>query len=179
MATSRLWCAPSSPTRPRPSSRTSNRFSAASTASKPCERGGDLIVEHQRLADCKGGCPLVSLTGELAEARPDCRSDLADGFDQWETAIRDGLRAMHLRGDLQRSADPDRLATALFAALQGGLLLAQVRRDTAPLEAALDTMLEHLSSLAARRRTPPTQPPDRTKSSVAANGRRRPKPLRQ
>ncbi len=139
----------------------------------------DLIVEHQRLADCKGGCPLVSLTGELAEARPDCRSDLADGFDQWETAIRDGLRAMHLRGDLQRSADPDRLATALFAALQGGLLLAQVRRDTAPLEAALDTMLEHLSSLAARRRTPPTQPPDRTKSSVAANGRRRPKPLRQ
>jgi TetR/AcrR family transcriptional regulator, transcriptional repressor for nem operon len=93
----------------------------------------DLIVEHQRRADCKGGCPLVSLTGELAEARPDCRTDLADGFDQWEAPIRDGLRAMHLRGNLRRSADPDRLATSLLAALQGGLVLAQVHRDTAPL----------------------------------------------
>src|SRR6202022_2422542 len=99
------------------------------------------------------------LTGELAEARPDCRTDLADGFDQWETPIRDGLRAMHLRGDLRRSAAPDRLATALLAALQGGLVLTQVRRDTAPLEAALDTMLEHLSSVTARRRTGPPHPP--------------------
>ena len=48
---------------------------------------------------------------------------------------------MYQRGDLRRSADPDRLATALFAAIQGGLLLTQVHRDTAPLEAALDTML--------------------------------------
>ncbi|HEX4862665.1 MAG TPA: TetR/AcrR family transcriptional regulator [Acidimicrobiales bacterium] len=118
----------------------------------------DLIVEHQRRADCKGGCPLVSLTGELAEARSDCRTDLADGFDQWEAPIRDGLRAMHLRGDLRRSSDPDRLATSLLAALQGGLVLAQVHRDTAPLEAALDTMLEHVSLLTVRRRSRGTSP---------------------
>jgi len=137
----------------------------------------DLIVGHQRRADCEGGCPLVSLTGELAEARPDCRTALADAFHQWETPIRDGLLAMRLRGDLRRSADPDRLATALLAALQGGLVLTQVRRDTAPLEAALDTMLEHLSSLTARRRTGTPHPPDQSKPPVAANGRRRPKPL--
>jgi AcrR family transcriptional regulator len=137
----------------------------------------DLIVEHQRRADCKGGCPLISLTGELAEARPDCRSDLSDGFDQWETPIRDGLRTMHMRGDLRRSADPDRLATALLAALQGGLVLTQVRRDTAPLEAALDTMLEHLSSLTDRRRTRPTKSPGQSKPPVVANGRRSPKPM--
>jgi hypothetical protein len=53
---------------------------------------------------------------------------------------------MDLRGDLRRSADRDRLATALFAALRGGLVLAQVGRGTGLLEAALDTMLEHLSS---------------------------------
>jgi len=54
---------------------------------------------------------------------------------------------MHRRGDLRRAADPDRLATALLAAVQGGLVLTKVHRDVAPLKAALDTMLEHISSL--------------------------------
>jgi hypothetical protein len=37
--------------------------------------------------------------------------------------------------------DPDDLAVTLLAAMQGGLLLAQVQRDTRPLETALDTIL--------------------------------------
>jgi TetR/AcrR family transcriptional regulator, transcriptional repressor for nem operon len=112
----------------------------------------DLIVELQRRMDCTGGCPLGSLTGELAEAAPELRTELAGGFDQWEGAIRDGLRTMRERGDLRRGADPDRLATALLAAVQGGLLLSQVHRSTRPLEAALGTMLDHVSSLTVRRR---------------------------
>ena len=48
------------------------------------------------------------------------------------------------RGELAADADPGRLATATLAALQGGLLLAQIRRGTEPLEAALDTMLTHM-----------------------------------
>jgi TetR/AcrR family transcriptional repressor of nem operon len=38
----------------------------------------------------------------------------------------------------------------MLAAIQGGLLLSQVRRDSAPLEAAVDTMIEHLSRLGMR-----------------------------
>jgi TetR/AcrR family transcriptional repressor of nem operon len=111
----------------------------------------DLLVAAQRQVECKGGCPLGSLTGELAEACPDCRHDLAEGFARWETSIRDGLRAMHEQGDLRRGADPDRLAIALVAAVQGGLTLTQVRRSTEPLEAVLDTMLDHIASLAPRK----------------------------
>jgi TetR/AcrR family transcriptional regulator, transcriptional repressor for nem operon len=115
----------------------------------------DLLVEGRRQIQCQGGCPLGSLAGELFEAHPECREDLIDGFDQWESAIRDGLRAMHERGDLRRSADPDRLATALLAAVQGGLVLSQVRRDAEPLEVALDTVIEHIASLTTRRRSEP------------------------
>ena len=53
---------------------------------------------------------------------------------------------MHERGELKADADPDRLALATLAAVQGGLLLTQVRRETAPLEAALDTVLAHIES---------------------------------
>ena len=48
------------------------------------------------------------------------------------------------------SADPDELALATLAALQGGLLLAQVQRDTRPLEVALDAMLDRIQTLTER-----------------------------
>ena len=107
----------------------------------------DLLVELQRQRSCEGGCPIGSLGSELSELDPDARTDLAAGFGRWETAIREGLHAMKDRGDLQEGADPDQLALATLAALQGGLLLTKVRRDTAALEAGLDSMIAHIASL--------------------------------
>ena len=93
--------------------------------------------------------PLVgSLASELAEHDPAARQDLAASFDRWQAPIRRGLQTMSHRGDLPPAADLDHLALAILAALQGGLLLTQTYRTTAPLEAALDAMIEHLASLA-------------------------------
>lgn len=106
----------------------------------------DLLVDLQRERQCEGGCPIGSMASELSETCPETRPDLIEGFGRWEAGIRDGLRAMRDRGDLRSDADPDELALATLAALQGGLLLTQVRRETAPLEAALDTVLGHIAS---------------------------------
>ena len=111
----------------------------------------DFVVDTYRQQNCEGGCPLGSLVGELAEPFPECRADLASGFDQWETAIREGLQAMCDRGDLRRTADPGRLATALLAAVEGGTLLAQLRRDPAPVATALDEVLDRIEDLRPRR----------------------------
>ena len=113
----------------------------------------DAIVALQRERQCRGGCPIGTLGSELAEIDPDARADLAEGFARWAAGIHRGFRAMHERGDLVRHADPARLATATLAALQGGLLLTQLHRDTWPLESALDEMLDHVRSLQV---TPPT-----------------------
>lgn len=58
---------------------------------------------------------------------------------------------MHERGKLRKDVDPERLGTALLAAAQGGLLLTQIRRNTRPLEAAVDAMLDHIESLTKKR----------------------------
>jgi hypothetical protein len=107
----------------------------------------DLLVEHQRTLECRGGCPLGTLGAEVAEIDDAARMAVARGFGRWEARIRDGLRTMHARGDLAATADPDDLALAMLAALQGGLLLAQVLRDTGPLEVALDAMLDRVEAL--------------------------------
>ncbi|HEY8717617.1 TetR/AcrR family transcriptional regulator [Pengzhenrongella sp.] len=109
----------------------------------------DRIVEVQVRRNWQGGCALGSLANELADAQPDARADLVMAFARWEEPIRAGLRAMRDRGVLRADADPDRLAVALLTAVEGGLLLTKVRRETGPLEIALDTVLEHIASLSA------------------------------
>jgi AcrR family transcriptional regulator len=104
----------------------------------------DFLVEHQRQLNCVGGCPIGSLGSELAEIDDGARARVAASFDRWEAGIRNGFNQMHERGEL--TADPDDLAIATLAALQGGLLLAQMQRSTRPLEKSLDAMLAHIES---------------------------------
>ena len=108
----------------------------------------DLLVDLQEQRHCVGGCPIGSIAAELADTDPAVREDLATGFTRWETPIRSGLARMRARGELRADTDTDALALALLTALQGGLLLTQTRRSTAPLRVALDTVVDHIASLA-------------------------------
>jgi TetR/AcrR family transcriptional repressor of nem operon len=110
----------------------------------------DWVIEHQRELGCSGGCPIGSLGSEIAETDPAARDQVARGFKRWEAAIDSGLREMHAHGGLPPEADPHALALALLSALQGGLLLTQIRRDTEALQAALDAVLELIARLAGR-----------------------------
>ena len=107
----------------------------------------DFLVEHQRRLGCRGGCPIGALGAEVAETDAAARLAAARGLHRWEGRIRDGFRAMHARGDLPAGTDPNDLALAMLAALQGGLLLTQLQRDTKPLEVALNAMLDRIQTL--------------------------------
>ena len=112
----------------------------------------EALVRVRRGRRCQGGCPIGSLGSELAEIDATLRTEVAAGFRRWENSIRDGLRAMHARGELRADADPDALAVALLASVQGGILLSQVHRDSKPMETALDTMLDYIESLVTTKR---------------------------
>jgi TetR/AcrR family transcriptional repressor of nem operon len=101
----------------------------------------DMVITNSESTKARGGCPLGSLVGQLAESDPQARPLIAAGFDRWSAAIADGLRALDAAGHLRADVDPDDLAATLLAALQGGLLLAQVQRDPHSLETAVDTLL--------------------------------------
>ena len=113
-------------------------------------RWRNAVVDVMRGRGCIGGCPIGSLANELSDTDPLARARLARAFAQWEDMIREGLAAIVERGELPSGSDVDRLAMAVLAGVQGGLLLSQLRRDTEPLEAALDTMIEHLRCMGVR-----------------------------
>jgi AcrR family transcriptional regulator len=108
-------------------------------------------IHEPMLAAIEG---IESLGSELAELDHVARHDVAAGFSRWEAAIRACLHGMRDRGQLVPAADPDQLATAMLAALEGGLLLAQIERNTRPLAAALDVMISLTQSLAPPRQQP-------------------------
>jgi AcrR family transcriptional regulator len=69
---------------------------------------------------------------ELVQAVIDHQADVIVGNQR---------RADRDAGHLSTEIDPDDIAVTLLAALQGGLLLAQVQRNTRPLETAVDTLI--------------------------------------
>jgi TetR/AcrR family transcriptional repressor of nem operon len=101
----------------------------------------DMVLAGARQSGGQGGCPLGSLGGQLAETDAEARAQVADGFGRWAVALSDGLRALHASGRLRPGLDPDDVAVTLLATLQGGLLLAQVQRETGALATALDMVL--------------------------------------
>ncbi|HEY7620960.1 MAG TPA: TetR/AcrR family transcriptional regulator [Solirubrobacteraceae bacterium] len=111
----------------------------------------DSLVELQVERRALGGCPIGSLVGQLAENDDEARLALASAFDRWEAQLRDGLRSMQQTGKLAPRADTLVLATATLAAIQGGLLLTQAKRDPRQLAIALDAAYAHLRAHAPAR----------------------------
>jgi TetR/AcrR family transcriptional regulator, transcriptional repressor for nem operon len=110
----------------------------------------EMVIAQAGSEEGKRGCSLGSLAGQITETDQRAHALLADGFGQWQAAIGDGLRRLHHAGQLPDGTDPDALAITLLATLQGGLLLAQVQRDTRPLETAVGTLLELAGNFHAR-----------------------------
>jgi hypothetical protein len=56
---------------------------------------------------------------------------------------------MRRLGQLSAAVDPEQLASLLLAAFQGGMLLAQVAREVAPLKDALQAAIDYIETFAA------------------------------
>ncbi len=112
-------------------------------------RWRNALVQRNALQNGAYGCGLGSMASELADQDEEARSTLAESFAEWEGLLAAGLRRMQDSGVLKQDADPEKLATGLMAALQGGYLLAETAHDVTPMEVALDMALDHVRSFLA------------------------------
>jgi TetR/AcrR family transcriptional repressor of nem operon len=94
------------------------------------------------------GCPIGTLATEVAGRNEDARRQAAAGFDAWERLLADALERMRQRGELRADAESAVLATGLLAAIEGGMVLSQTRRDMASLRIAVDAGITHLRTWA-------------------------------
>ncbi|MBS1676303.1 MAG: TetR/AcrR family transcriptional regulator [Actinobacteria bacterium] len=97
----------------------------------------DDIVANGLRGDGLGGCPIGTLARQLSEHDDVSRSAFVEAFARWEAPLIEGLSRMQANGRLNADADVVELADLTMAAIQGGILLAQVRRKPDQLRLAL------------------------------------------
>ncbi len=107
---------------------------------------GELLVDQQREPHRHGGCPIATLGSELAVADGEELDRIAMAFRRLQDLISSGYRTMQRNDALAANADPDTLATATLATLIGGLVLAQLNRDTGALAVSIDGFIALLTS---------------------------------
>lgn len=105
----------------------------------------DALVDYY-LGLGRWACPIGSLAWEAAATDPGLAAFVAQSMGEWRARLAAGIRRMHEAGHVDASVDPERLAAAILAAVQGGLMLSQPERSSWPLEAALDSLLDVLRS---------------------------------
>ncbi len=113
------------------------------------EGWADSIVACHRQAPQWSGCPLGTLASELIGEAGVGRLDIHEAFDSWQLLLQDALGRLRDSGRLRADADPERLAMATLASLQGGLLMSKALQDESALSVALDAALEHLRTFAS------------------------------
>ncbi|RFA18103.1 TetR/AcrR family transcriptional regulator [Subtercola boreus] len=99
---------------------------------------------HYYLGLGRWACPIGSLATQAAMTDPELDAVITASMATWLDALAAGVVKMQANGHVDPSADPRRIAVAILASIQGGLVLSQPQKSSWPLEAALDTALDVL-----------------------------------
>ena len=110
---------------------------AAMSTADDVRAWSEAVVDAYAASSGPVRCPLGSLINQLGDDNQAARRALQAGFASWEHLLEAGLRSVAGTGGLRAGVDAGTLAVALLAAYQGGVLLAAVAGDLAPLRTAL------------------------------------------
>lgn len=102
----------------------------------------DAVVERYRRQGVH--CPLGALVTEIGRRTPAAQAVTRELFEQWRRQVELGIRQMQASGDIDTELDASRTASAMIAAIQGGVVILMTTGSVRPLEAALDLCLDHL-----------------------------------
>jgi AcrR family transcriptional regulator len=105
----------------------------------------DAVVAHYG-SQPHWGCPIGALANELIGTDPERAAEVTAHMEHWRGLLEAGVTRLRDAGELSADADPRALSLAVFASLQGGLLLTATAESIEPLEAALDGALAMLAA---------------------------------
>lgn len=109
----------------------------------------DAAVDNVEHGSAYGACTLAMLAGSMTPGDEQTRDELCTAFLRQQEMLLTGLRSMRDKGDLRPEADLDELSMALLTALQGGTLLSETMKTTAPMRSSMQAALSYIRSFAA------------------------------
>ena len=107
----------------------------------------DAVVERYRRQGVN--CPLGALITEIDRRTPAAQEVTRQLFEQWQRQVEIGIRQMQANGNISVELDASQAASAVIAAIQGGVVILMTTGSARHLEAALDFCLDHLRGFVA------------------------------
>ncbi|GAB3834327.1 TetR/AcrR family transcriptional regulator [Kribbella italica] len=92
----------------------------------------------------RDGCALSALVGQLGLGDATTRQIVGDLLDRWLEYLVDGVEALRASGEIDRSVDPVRAATAILTAVNGGATMLVATDRITYLETALTEAIDDL-----------------------------------
>jgi AcrR family transcriptional regulator len=89
-------------------------------------------------------CPLNVLVTQLGRNTPGAQAVVSRLLERWQSEIATGIREMQRQRRVSSKIDPDQVAAALLAGIQGGVVVMLSTGSLAHLEAALEVGINNL-----------------------------------
>jgi AcrR family transcriptional regulator len=89
-------------------------------------------------------CPLNTLMTQVGRDTPGAQAVTRELFQRWQERLTAGIERLQAAGNADPSLDSRRVAGAVVASIQGGVLVLLTTGEVGYLEAALDVSLAHL-----------------------------------
>lgn len=89
-------------------------------------------------------CPLNVLVTQLGRNTPGAQAVVSQLLERWQGEIATGIREMQRQRKVSSKLDPDQVAAALLAGIQGGVVVMLSTGSLKHLEAALDVGISNL-----------------------------------
>jgi AcrR family transcriptional regulator len=105
------------------------------------------FIAAQKAGGCARSCPIATIAAEVDDHQKLLRQDACEIFDWVRGSLVRFFAAMKKRGELRAGCDPDSLADFCQSIMQGGLLMAKIRRDSTPFEHSVQHALAYVKSL--------------------------------
>ena len=108
----------------------------------------DFYREFLMASQCRLGCPIGNLAGELADSHPRVRQRLEELFAGWRRAV--AACFAEVEGRLPDGVDAGALAVVFLSAMEGGVMQARVARSLAPFETTYWYLRDYVNRLLER-----------------------------
>ncbi len=97
-----------------------------------------------KATECRLGCPIGNLAGEVTDTYPRVREKLDQIFAVWRQAVADNLRQLDAPVD---GPDAETLACFVLTVMEGGVMQSRVARSLEPFEHSVACLGDYLGRL--------------------------------
>lgn len=107
----------------------------------------DFFIEGQRATGCVKSCPVATVAVEFNNDQADLLAVAQDIFEWTSDLFVRFFEMKKAEGELPSKVDSQSLADYCVVIMQGGLLLAKIRRESTPFEHAVAQARDHVRQL--------------------------------